>query len=177
MADPQAWPDVCAGRDIVVGVDGSDASLAALRWAAWQARALRAEVTVVHAWEPSARRAAPYAPVSARPTAEEERLQAAQVLAGTVRAAFGRRIDTCVRAVLVEGPPARVLLRYAHGALLLALGRKALGTPGQSPVGAVGRECLRHAPIPVVAVPARAPSAEGPLELSRASSVSRSGAA
>ncbi len=140
--------------DIVVGVDGSAASTAALRWAALQARALRAEVTVVHAWEPTVRGLAPYAPVSARPTAEEERLRAAQVLAATVRDVFGQRIDTCVRAVLVEGPPAPVLLRYARGALLLALGRGAHGELGLSPVGAVGRECLRHAVVPVVAVPA-----------------------
>lgn len=36
----------------MVGVDGSEASMAALRRAAQQARVLHAEVVAVHAWEP-----------------------------------------------------------------------------------------------------------------------------
>ncbi|MFE9650320.1 universal stress protein [Streptomyces sp. NPDC006365] len=146
--------ELTAGHDIVVGVDGSKASIAALRWAAQQARALRAEVVAVHAWEPSVYGIAPYASVSARPSAAEERDQAAELLAATVRAVFGPRIDGSVRAVLAEGPPARVLLQHTRGALLLALGRKAHGERGLPPIGTVGRECLRHATIPVVAVPA-----------------------
>ncbi|MGX1910049.1 universal stress protein [Streptomyces phaeochromogenes] len=169
--------ELAAGHDIVVGIDGSEASMAALRWAARQARALGAEVTAVHAWEPSARGFAPYAPVSAHPTAAEERLQAAQLLAATVREAFGPRIDSSVRAVLVEGPPAQVLLRYARGALLLALGRKARGEFALPPMGAVGRECLRHATIPVVAVPAVDPSSSPPIGTVRTAALPRRGAA
>ncbi|WP_329267077.1 universal stress protein [Streptomyces sp. NBC_01451] len=142
-----------ANNSIVVGVDGSEASLAALRWAAEQARVLRAEVVAVHAWEPCGTGLAPYAPVSARPTADEQRDQAAEVLASTVRTAFGARIDRPVRAVLIEGPPARVLLQQARGALLLALGRKAHRQQGLPAIGTVGRECLRNATLPVVAVP------------------------
>ncbi|WP_367325284.1 universal stress protein [Streptomyces sp. HUAS ZL42] len=143
-----------ARRGIVVGVDGSEASRAALRWAAAQARVLGTEVVAVHAWDPAAAGYAPYAPASARPTAAEQRERAAQTLASTVRKAFGTRIDPAVRAVLVEGPPARVLLQYARGALLLALGRGAHGQWELPPVGSVGRECLRCATIPVVTVPA-----------------------
>ncbi|MHC5909315.1 universal stress protein, partial [Streptomyces sp. S6] len=52
-------------NDIVVGVDGSEESLAALRWAAGQARLLNARVVAVHAWEPAGHRLAPYASVAA----------------------------------------------------------------------------------------------------------------
>ncbi|MFF9060374.1 universal stress protein [Streptomyces sp. NPDC101213] len=153
---------VTAGR-IVVGVDGSEASSSALRWAAEQARALGAEVVAVHAWEPSAPGFAPYAPVAARPTAAAERDAAARRLADTLREVLGRRPDVAVRAELVEGPAARVLLERARGALLLALGR----TPhewGEAPVlGPVGRDCLRHASVPVVAVPVVPARTRAPL--------------
>ncbi|MGV9944170.1 universal stress protein [Streptomyces sp. NPDC003401] len=155
---------VTAGR-IVVGVDGSEASSSALRWAAGQARVLGAEVVAVHAWEPSAPGFAPYAPVAARPTAAAERDAAARRLADALREVLGRRSDVTVHAELVEGPAARVLLDRARGAVLLALGR----TPheeGEAPVmGAVGRECLRHAPVPVVAVPVVPARSSAPLRV------------
>ncbi|MFJ8632389.1 universal stress protein [Streptomyces sp. NPDC093568] len=138
---------------IVVGVDGSEASVAALRWAAEQARALGTPVVAVHAWEPATAGFAPYAPASARPTVAEQRERAAEVLASAVRAAFGPRVGPDLRAVVVEGPPAQVLLRYARGALLLALGRRAHGRWELPAVGTVGRECLRSATVPVVTVP------------------------
>ncbi|MFI9152584.1 universal stress protein [Streptomyces sp. NPDC053367] len=139
---------------IVVGVDGSEASVAALRWAVGQARALGTEIVVVHAWESATAGFAPYAPVSGRPTVAEQRERAAELLAAAVHKALGPRIRPGVRAVVAEGPPARVLLRQARGALLLALGRTAHGQWDLPAVGTVSRECLRHAKVPVVTVPA-----------------------
>lgn len=159
-----------------MGVDGSEASLAALCWAAEQARVLSAEVVAVHAWEPRRSGLAPYAPVSACPTADEQRARAAEVLASTVRTVFGSRVDGPVRAVLVEGPPARVLLQQARGALLLALGRRGHRQQGMPAIGTVGRECLGHAALPVVAVPV-AHQPVTPLRSARTPVPSRSGAA
>jgi nucleotide-binding universal stress UspA family protein len=150
------------GNGIVVGVDGSEASLAALRWAADQAEVLHTDLVAVHAWEPVTSGHAPYAPAPAGPTVAQERDRAAQVLAASMREALGPRIGGTVRRVVVEGPPARVLLQQARGALLLALGRKAHGHFGLASVGPVGRECLRHATVPVVTVPV-ADRSRGPL--------------
>jgi len=141
------------GNTIVVGVDGSEPSMAALRWAAEQAAVLHMGIVAVHAWEPAVNGHAPYAPVPAGPTPAQERERAAQILAATVREALGPRTGDAVLRIVVEGPPARVLLQHAHGALLLALGRKAHGNFGLPSVGPVGRECLRHATVPVVTVP------------------------
>ncbi len=143
-----------ADNTIVVGVDGSEASMAALRWAARQAHALRADVVAVHAWQPIGAGFAPYAPASARPTDAEQRERAAQLLVETLRAVFGRQAGSAVRAVVVEGPPERVLLQQSCGSLLLVLGRAAHGQHDLPSVGSVGRACLRHAAVPVVAVPA-----------------------
>ncbi|MEU6378752.1 universal stress protein [Streptomyces sp. NPDC046909] len=164
------------GNGIVVGVDGSEASLAALRWAASQARALGVVLVAVHAWEPASAALAPYAPASAQPTEEEQRERAAALLATAVREAFGPRVGPAVRAVVVQGPPARVLLQHTRDALLLALGRRARGQWEAPAIGTVGRECLRHAAVPVVTVPPARPS----LRTSRAVTLPervRSGAA
>ncbi|MEV5528464.1 universal stress protein [Streptomyces prunicolor] len=141
------------GTSIVVGVDGSEPSMAALRWAAGQATVLHTDLVAVHAWEPATNGHAPYATVPAEPTPAQQRERAAQVLAATVREALGPRTADAVLRIVVEGPPARVLLQQARGALLLALGRKAHGNFGLPSVGPVGRECLRHATVPVVTVP------------------------
>ncbi|MDV9172390.1 universal stress protein [Streptomyces sp. W16] len=141
------------GTSIVVGVDGSEPSMAALRWAAEQATVLHTDLVAVHAWEPASNGHAPYAPAPAGPTVTQEREQAAEVLAVTVREALGPRTGDAVLRIVVEGPPARVLLQQARGAMLLALGRKAHGNFGLPSVGPVGRECLRHATVPVVTVP------------------------
>ncbi|MFJ6898059.1 universal stress protein [Streptomyces hokutonensis] len=141
------------GTSIVVGVDGSEPSMAALRWAAEQATALHTDLVAVHAWEPAANGHAPYAPAPAGPTLTQERERAVQILAATVREALGPLTGDAVLRIVAEGPPSRVLLQHARGALLLALGRKAHGNFGLPSVGPVGRECLRHATVPVVTVP------------------------
>ncbi|WP_416961338.1 universal stress protein [Streptomyces sp. Agncl-13] len=157
------------GNAIVVGVDGSAASMTALRWAAEQAAVLHTGLVAVHAWEPAANGHAPYAPVPAGPTPAQERERAAQVLAATVREALGPGTGDAVLRIVVEGPPARALLQQARGALLLALGRKAHGNFGRPSVGPVGRECLRHATVPVVTVPVAERSQKPPEAVSSSS--------
>ncbi|MFI5705759.1 universal stress protein [Streptomyces xanthochromogenes] len=72
--------------------------------------------------------------------------------------AVSQLLDTDPRApvisVLGEGAPAAVLLRHAGEALLLALGRGQRNDARASGLGPVARECVRHAPCPVVTVPA-----------------------
>jgi nucleotide-binding universal stress UspA family protein len=55
-------------RRIVVGVDGSAASQAALRWAAGEAGLRRAGLLVIHVWDRTRRQIAPYATRRGRPT-------------------------------------------------------------------------------------------------------------
>ena len=156
-----AMTELAVGNGIVVGIDGSEASREALRWATRQAHALHTDVVAVHAWEQARPRFAPYAPASARPTAAEQQEKAAHLLASTLRDVFGAQVDSAVHAFVVEGPPARVLLQRARGALLLALGRTPRDHYDQPATGPVARACLRQATLPVVTVPApRRPSSQ-----------------
>jgi nucleotide-binding universal stress UspA family protein len=141
-------------RQIVVGVDGSAASDAAVRWAVREARLRRATVRLVCAYHSDARLYAPYAPQFR--VCPDERYAAARVLLDRAAGLAARRLPPeRVRAELADQLPARALLDRAAGAQMLVLGatRPAV-QPGQPPPapGPVARACLRHAPCPVVVV-------------------------
>jgi nucleotide-binding universal stress UspA family protein len=141
-----------ARRRIVVGVDGSPASVAALAWAATEARLRRAELDAVYAWENPEQYRAPYAERRGLPSPEQDRAAAAARLATSVRAAFGQAPPPRLRTEVAEGRPERVLPDRAAGAELLVLG--SAPRPGSFPdaMGPVHRTCLHRVPCPVVIV-------------------------
>ncbi len=154
--------DAALPRRIVVGVNGSTASLAALRWAAGEAALRRASLLVVYVWDRT-RRMAPYATRGGRLTPGEERGAARSRLAMAVRAAFGPVPPASVTTEVAEGLVARVLLDRAAEADLLVLGAAAptitsppTGRAAGPTAGPVARACLSRAVCPVVIVSAAA---------------------
>lgn len=137
-------------RQIVAGVHGSPASLAALRWAGREAALRDTGLLVVRAWEDQAKRRAPYASRLSQPGMEEDRLMAGAQLTEAVRSTLGGLPDVTVTVKVAEGLTARVLLDHADGAELLVLGSGA--TAGPHGVGPVAQACLRRVPCPVVVV-------------------------
>jgi nucleotide-binding universal stress UspA family protein len=108
---------------IVVGVDGSPASVAALRWALRQARPADATVEVVHVWTASV------SPFNSIPIAQagfrSERDAARDVLVTSVaRARDTERDDDAVpvHEELASGYPAEVLRVKARGARMVVVG-------------------------------------------------------
>lgn len=143
---------------IVVGVSGSSASAAALRWAAEEARKRRARLRVVRAWTPPIR-LAPYA--AAGMTPDEARAAADRELADAMLAAFGPAPPGHVTAELAEGAAERALVDRSAGADLLVLGTHSPADAVARSVGPVIRACLTRAPCPVVVVTAACrPAAE-----------------
>ncbi|MEU9025813.1 universal stress protein [Actinomadura sp. NPDC048394] len=138
---------------IVVGVDGSAASLAALLWAADEAELRHAELVAVRAWRASREWLAPYAVAAARPSPGQERERARSGLAADVRRTLGPAPRVPVRQELVRGEGARALISRAAGARLLVLGGRPDGPSPDVPPGPVASACLRHPPCPVVLVP------------------------
>jgi nucleotide-binding universal stress UspA family protein len=140
-------------RPIVVGVDGSPASVEALRWAAGVAQTRHCELVAVGVWEPHAM--ASYAPSAVASVDARERAEHA--LTTAVRDVAAAAPSVRVRQVPAAGLAARVLLRQAQGADLLVLGGRRHATPFTPAAGPVALACLRCAPCPVVVVGAPVP--------------------
>lgn len=141
-----------ATRRVVVGVDCTARSVAALRWAATEALRRDAELYAVHAWG-SALRPASYAPVAERSTPDECARRAAARLAETVHVAFGAPPPVGVREVVDDRAVVPALLHHARDAELLVIATRRSGAPGESGPGSTTLACLRQATCPVVVLP------------------------
>jgi nucleotide-binding universal stress UspA family protein len=135
---------------IVVGVDESPASLAALRWAAREAGLRATRLQVVQAWERARWRVAPYASCVRLRGTDEDRATAGARLEGAVRTMLGPASAIPVTVEVAEGLATQVLLDRASGAELLVLG--GVASTGRDAIGPVARDCLRHPPCPIVVV-------------------------
>jgi nucleotide-binding universal stress UspA family protein len=133
---------------IVVGVDGSEESKAALRWAVEEARLRGATVRAVCAWS---------LPHVAGPGfaflpggIEEFRRDAEGVLDAAIAEVGSEGVD--VERAAVEGGAADVLVQAAQGADLLVVGSRGHGGFAGLLLGSVSQQCAHHAPCPVVIV-------------------------
>jgi nucleotide-binding universal stress UspA family protein len=130
---------------IVVGVDGSPHSAAALRWSLDQAASRAGEVTAIFAWQ------VPFVSMpGAFDRAELEQAYRA-FLIKTVREVVPSP-EVPLATVLAEGDPAESLITASRGADMLVLGIR-----GRSPVkglmlGSVSQACAAGAYCPVVLV-------------------------
>ncbi len=133
---------------IVVGVDGSDSSEAALRWAIAQARLTSGTITALMTWELPALYDWPM------PTAEEVSQTSQNQLAKVIANATGGDDSVPVAPRVAHGHPAKALLRLAadSDASLLVVGSRGLGTFRRVLLGSVAQYCVQHATCPVVVV-------------------------
>jgi nucleotide-binding universal stress UspA family protein len=138
-------------RRIVVGVDGSAESVAALRWACREASLSAAEVHAVLALEASCHRVASYAVPAPRQISGSWGA-ARDVLRRAVSEAAALFPGVSVQTEITEGLAARVLLDHATQADMLVLGRTPHGPDLYRGAGPVIRACLRAAPCPVVVI-------------------------
>lgn len=147
-------------RRLVVGVDGSPSSAAALRWALTDAVRSHAAVDAVACWEwpTSAGAYLAYADLDlSGPTGKAADAAVAAAVAVTAGA------DTLtVKTHVVEGYPARVLIDRAVGADLLVIGSRGHGALAEMLLGSVGLHCASHAPCPVLIVRGDAANAPNP---------------
>jgi nucleotide-binding universal stress UspA family protein len=144
-------PHAGAAPRIVAGVDGSQPSINALRWAVQQAELTGGTIDAVIAWEfPLAAGGMGWAPVGGIDDTDYSEL-AAKALAAAV-GEVNPPPGVAVREVVVQGNPAQVLLDAARGADLLVVGNRGHGGFADALVGSVSVRCLHHAICPVVVV-------------------------
>ena len=135
---------------IVVGVDGSDGSRNAVRWAAGQARLTGAELRAVASW-----RWPNY--VTRIPPGVDLRADTQRILQEVMAEIRTEFPDVPVSERVVEGPGGPALLSQADGATLLVVGARGRAAfPGML-LGSVAEYCVRNGSCPVVVV--RVPAA------------------
>ncbi|MDI2030258.1 universal stress protein [Saccharopolyspora sp. TS4A08] len=145
------------GPRIVVGVDGSPGSRAALRWAVRYAEQFRGEVTAVLAWAPPS--FTEVAPVPPPISDDESKTRAEKGLREIVDEVTGMPVTSVrVRREVVRGHAARALLDRAENAELLVVGSRGHGGFVGALLGSVSQHCVTHASCPVVVV--RSPAEE-----------------
>lgn len=135
-----------AHERIVVGVDGSEGSKCALRWAARQAELTGASLDVVLAWE------VPVVPYGVW-TGYDAGGRAVETLDATVQEILVRSDQSHVVATATEGRPQFTLLEAAKQADLLVVGSRGHGSFASLLLGSVSEHCATHASCPVVIVP------------------------
>lgn len=149
--------------EIVVGVDGSERSRAALRWAARVADATGASLRAVAGWQYPARAGSPAGPAELPRPAEMDRHTTA-----ALRAIVGEELGAGGDRAQIEvgrGPAAGVLLASADrsGVDMLVLGARGLGGFDGLLLGSVTQQCVEHSPRPVVVLRGEQPPMEGPI--------------
>jgi nucleotide-binding universal stress UspA family protein len=145
-------PDQVSSGRILVGVDDSSESEAAIRWALRFAAATSGAVHVLHAWH----LADEYSWVSPRPSPDDPAVIARQEIATMVDAArTATGIDDAtvpVTVTVVTGRAVPTLLDAARDADLVVVGRRGGGGFAGLLLGSVSAQLAAHAPCPVTIV-------------------------
>lgn len=147
---------------VVVGVDGSESSRQALRWAAFLATATSSTVQAVTAWQPLSANgwAVGYATVAV-PDYWDPAADAEKVLVETVDQVFGADRPPLLETVVREGTAARVLLELSADARMLVVGSRGHGGFAGLLLGSVSSNCAEHAVCPVFVVHGSTPVPQG----------------
>jgi nucleotide-binding universal stress UspA family protein len=135
---------------IVVGVDGSSGSAAALDFALVEGHSRGLDVELVTAWLSNPEHVGPAfsSPV------EAGRSMALALQDHALAAAYARTsVRPVVTQLVVHDHPGRVLAARAEGAVMVVVGSGRQSPASIKVLGSVSEYCLRHASVPVVVVP------------------------
>ena len=140
-------------KRIVVGVDGSDRSRAALLWAYNEAAHHAAAITVVSTWHPPALpMTPPYGSAPPEGYVNQPQRDALDMLEKFVAELDARTPAVDVRTVVEQGNPSKVLIERSKEADLLVLGSRGHGGFAGMLLGSVSQHLVAHAECPVVIV-------------------------
>lgn len=140
---------------IVVGIDGSLSSMAALTWAVTQCQLTGCALDLVSVYSPASELAYGFGQAGFSAMSLEELESAARELLAESRAKLPSELHVPIRLrTICDASASHALTRVAVDATLLVVGahrRIGLGMLGSTAVA-----CLKHATCPVVVVPAPA---------------------
>ena len=148
--------DLTPERRVVVGVDGSEPSTRALRWAGFMAHVLDATIDAVMVWEITAAMAGGWTDGwdPEKDTVEE--------LHATVAEAFSSPPPVPVREIVRRGSAASELVEASRGAQLLVVGSRGHGGFAGLLLGSVSSASAEHAHCPVLIIHGDTPPPPAP---------------
>lgn len=143
---PDPAPQDGSAREVLVGVDGSEVGLVAVRWAAHEAVLRDAPLRILHA--------APYLGRRARSGAAPPELpRARRITAQAYTVARHTEPALQVSTEVVPGDPTGTLLRAAAAGQLLVLGSSTTGAADELVLASVAVRVAARSRQPVVVVP------------------------
>jgi nucleotide-binding universal stress UspA family protein len=152
----QAEAEQVNRRRIIVGVDGSEESRAALRWSAEEADLRDTELEAVYAWVPPRGVAVSPTMQAAAPVVfgdpQKQASHGEKVLEQTVTEVFAGQPPARLTWSVVEGNAAGVLISQSIDADLLVVGSRGHGGFSGLLAGSVCEQCVRYARCSVVVV-------------------------
>lgn len=151
VAVPARAADEPEGHGVIVGVDGSELSEAAIEFAFQMASETDEPLVALHAWrDPSSSGPGSMVPLVYDPVlvSEEEQVVLAESLAGWQE----KYPDVHVEPKVVHGHPTSALVDQARDARLLVVGCRGRGELRSLLMGSVSHGVLHHATCPVAVV-------------------------
>jgi nucleotide-binding universal stress UspA family protein len=134
------------GHRIVVGVDGSPASVDAVEWAAHQAELTGADLEVLMTWEwPESYGWSLPVPSDYDPAADSENL-----LKRILEPVRNDHPNVTIHPTILEGHPAPLLVEASAGADMLVVGSRGHGEFAGMLLGSVSEHCVTNAHCPVL---------------------------
>ena len=139
-------------RKIVVGVDGSPASLKAVLWAAHEAKLRNSEIEILHSWSmPFV--ADPLAMMPMMFPVEEMVSEADKIVSAAAAIITGVDSKIQVATRIERGAASEYLIAAGKSADLLVVGSRGHGGFAGLLLGSVAQQVANHATCPVVIVP------------------------
>jgi nucleotide-binding universal stress UspA family protein len=139
-------PDTVTDR-IVVGVDGSESSKHALRWAGKLAGATGCRVEAVMTWQIASAIGMAYIPPDIDLGKDTEKF-----LAAIIDEVLGGDRPADLQAIVRNGGAARILVEISQGARMLVVGSRGHGGFTGLLLGSVSAAVAEHASCPVLVV-------------------------
>jgi nucleotide-binding universal stress UspA family protein len=145
---------------IIVGIDGSDHSRRALKWALREAAVRRTPLTVLTVQQPAAigywgaGAVVPYVYPNDQDLTKQALKMAQEETDSTLEQAGPEFRPPSVTVKAVAGLPAEALLQAAEGADMLVVGSRGAGGFKRLLLGSVSTQAAHHARCPVVVIPA-----------------------
>lgn len=131
--------------DIVVGIDGSENSETALRWAIEEAGYRDARVRAVLTWTYLGQAGSKLGPLATEADAQN-------LLAEVIERVGGSEASKIDAVTVNDLPVAGLLDQAGDGAALLVVGSRGLGGVKGLVLGSVSRTVVERSPVPVVVV-------------------------